>query len=386
MKLTDLMLSACVAALTLASCNKDGYTPDVNTGMKSIEISINNSVFTKGDAGSKLEQDSPVQLNDLRIYLTDDTYSTFYEAYQADGTTPVNAYWSATTTETITQVMDAGKISFHYVSPAVTKVIAVGNMGATAYTDINTLKAAVLKVEEQQDQTTLGLYGEGPVTGPSGTHTDVDVLNNIYTVDVTLKPRISRFEVDGFRVKFNTTPKYSTIEVLQIAFDDYMPQTVFYTGEDTGTIVDELTTTQLAVSNSSVVYSWLAGNTNTGIWWYDTYAPGAVSLTSSSPVKDVAPRAYHFFAGTQQPQFIIHLTADGVPAYIYTKKFWNTDNPTEEIKEFKEGYIYRMGAAGEVEADGAVEIPEDKIDEMDRCLDISVTVEPWVVTLVTPEF
>ena len=381
MKLTKLMLSACVAALALVSCNKGTHTPEgPQTGLKSIEIKINNSVLTKGDGGGAVPADNHVFLNNLRIYLTDDSYSTFYVAYAQDGSTPATSYWEGTE---LTTLMAGGEINFHYVDPAVTKVIAVGNMGDTPYASVTALKDAALDIDGQQDHEELSLYGEGPVTGPSGTHTDVNVLNNIYTASVTLKPRISRFEVAGFRVKFNDTPKYNTIEVLQLAFDNYMPTATFYTGAETGTLVDRIADAQLEVANNADVYTWLAGNTGAG-WWYDTYAAGAISLTKTAPVKDVDQLAYHFFAGNVKPQFIIHLTADGVPAYVYTKKL--KDENDAEIIEFAEGTIYRMSAEGESVDNGVIEIPEDKIDQMDRCLDITVTVAPWVVTLVTPEF
>ena len=56
------------------------------------------------------------------------------------------------------------------------------------------------------------------------------------------------------------------------------------------------------------------------------------------------------------------------------------------VKEFEEGKIYRMSAAGEVEKDGSIPIDEDDIDPMDRCLEITVDVVDWAVELVYPEF
>ena len=41
---------------------------------------------------------------------------------------------------------------------------------------------------------------------------------------------------------------------------------------------------------------------------------------------------------------------------------------------------------GTSEGDGDVPISEDDIDQLGRCLDITVTVEKWNVILVTPEF
>ena len=47
MKLTKLMLSACVAALALVSCNKDETTPDVSNRLKTVEVSLENVALTK---------------------------------------------------------------------------------------------------------------------------------------------------------------------------------------------------------------------------------------------------------------------------------------------------------------------------------------------------
>ena len=52
MKLTRLMLSASIAALALVSCNKNEVTPEVGgNSPKTVEISFENIVLTKGAAG-----------------------------------------------------------------------------------------------------------------------------------------------------------------------------------------------------------------------------------------------------------------------------------------------------------------------------------------------
>lgn len=78
-------------------------------------------------------------------------------------------------------------------------------------------------MEDQQDQKTLVLYDEKTLA-PAGTqHNDAAADGTIYVADVykadlVLKPRVSRFEVDGFTVRFNETPKYNEIKISQIAF------------------------------------------------------------------------------------------------------------------------------------------------------------------------
>ena len=82
MKLTRLMLSASIAVLALVSCNKNDVTPEVGgNSPKTVEISFENIVLTKGAAGDKINHNSPVKVNNLKIFLTDEAYSTSYKAW-----------------------------------------------------------------------------------------------------------------------------------------------------------------------------------------------------------------------------------------------------------------------------------------------------------------
>ena len=59
MKAIKFMLSACVAAVALTSCEKEEFVPQVqDTRMKSVEISLENVKFngTRGAAGNKIKQ------------------------------------------------------------------------------------------------------------------------------------------------------------------------------------------------------------------------------------------------------------------------------------------------------------------------------------------
>ena len=49
--------------------------------------------------------------------------------------------------------------------------------------------------------------------------------------------------------------------------------------------------------------------------------------------------------------------------------------------------IYRMYTSidSNGNGDGVIEIPDD-FDPIQRCINVSVSVEPWVVTLIAPEF
>ena len=377
MKLFKLMLSASVAVLALASCNKQDTTPEAPKRLKTVEISLENVALTKGLAGPKIEAGDAVILNDFKIFLTDASGNE-YTAKVADGSADAQSYWSAAD-------LSSGAIqaSFHYVDPNCTKVIAVGNLGDDlTFAEYQALEN--LKVDQQQEQDKLVLYDVKDLVKASGQHTDTNVNGTTYVSDVyeaalVLTPRISRFEVDGFTVKFNSTPKYQTIQITQLALQNYYPETSVFTGEETGALVNHIAD----LANQSEVYNWLDTPVIGETPWYRDYFD--LTLTPSAATKDTPkPLAYHVFSGSEAPVMVIKLLADGQPAYLYSKGFYKADGTP--VTQFEEGKIYRMSAKGEVENDGSIPINEDSIDPMDRCLEITVDVVDWAVELVYPEF
>lgn len=392
---TKLMFAVLAAAAVFTACTKEGPTMDASKTLKSVEISLDNLIYTKGAAGDKIAAGSPVQVNDVQIFLVKSNGTFFTEAKEADGSSDA-AY-------TFTGTAITNSYTFHYVDTDVNKVVVVANMGAAfTATDYDDLKTKTLAIDNQQTATNLALYGEGTLTKKGTNHTtDQDgngnvQENQVYTSEVTIAPRVARIEVDGFRVIYTEDDPetedvvesiYDEITFTQLAMVNYMPTTALWNGTESGTLVNPLATyySGSTVSNETAIYNWLGTKPEgTPTWTYD-----ACNLTCTPEVQaaDFAtPRAYHIFAGNVVPTFFIHLTADGVPAFIYTKSI--KDAAGNEITSFAEGTIYRMSGdtASEATPDGAIEVPEDVIDPMDRCLEITVEVEPWQVVLVTPEF
>ena len=377
MKLTKLMLSACVAALALVSCNKDETTPSTPNRLKIVEVSLENVALTKGLAGNKIESGDAVVLNDFKIFLTD-AAGNEYSAKVADGSAEAKTYWNSAD-------LASGPVqaSFHYVDANCTKIVAVGNVGKD-FTFAQYKALANLKIEDQQDQNSLVLYDVKDLVKSSGQHTDKNVngatyVSEVYKADLVLTPRISRFEVDGFTVKFNNTPLYNEIRVTQLAFQNYYPETSVATGAESGTLVKHIKD----FSNQSEVYTWLDTPVEGTTPWYRDFFD--LTITPSAPTKDTPKAlAYHMFSCSETPVMIIKLLADGQPAYLYSKGFYKADGTP--VTNFEEGKIYRMTAKGEVENDGSIPIDEDDIDPMDRCLEITVDVVDWAVELIYPEF
>jgi hypothetical protein len=385
------MLSACVAAMALVSCNKEGIDPE-STSLKSVKLTFENVIMTKGLAGDKIHAGSPVLVNNFKIFLTDGSYSQVYSAKTADGEDAVFYFTGET-------LADAKEYDYHFVDHKVTRVIAVANMGDKSFAEVKEFVAAI---GDQQDQTSLVLWADSPLvstgeteTGHGSTDAQKELYTEVYEASLTLKPAISRFEVDGFSIKFSSTPKFNKIEVTDIAFDHYSPSMVFSTSigsfkaEANGTHIKNVDDPE----SESDVFGWINNEATIG-WFIDSFAADAVVMTPDNPeTTDVYenradapdPLAYHFFSGNVVPTMYIKLLADGNPAYVYTSTFTSKETNTA-LNTIEPGKIYRMSAAGEVDqTGGSVPIPDD-LDPIRRCLDITVEVADWVVELVTPEF
>lgn len=400
MKLTKLMLSACVAALALVSCQKE-EGPSVKGDYKSVEIEISNLFMTKS-AGETIQNGTPVVLNNFRVYLTDGT-NFYWDATNEAGQTLEKAAYQFTS-------KPAEAIEYHFVNPSVNKVVAVANLTDEQYASINTyadIKALKLEVAAQQNPGALALFAEdslepaGSQHIPSGdTHKEGEnLITNVYKADLKFVPRVARIELDGFAVGFKTGEKarYNKISIHQVAFNNYYPATVLYNGQEEGTLQDCKAENPV----SAVAYF----TANAGTEWYSDKTTlefdRPAAMTNDTWVEKELDDTfyYHFFptaSATSEaagyPELMFQLSTedtDGAVAstYIYTKNFKGNDG--EPITEFKEGNIYRMNFSTSVEADkgdGDVPIGEDDIDQLGRCLDITVTVQNWNVVLVTPEF
>ena len=381
MKLSKLMLSASVAAIALVSCNKQDTTPE-SKRLRSVDISIDNIVITKAAAGDKINAGDAVVVNDFQIFLTDASGNE-YTGKVKDGSAAAQSYWTAA------DLSEAISAEFHYVDPNCTKVVAVANMGKElTFAEYKAL--TTINIDEQQNSQNLVLYDAKDLVATGNQHSDPNVdgttyVADIYKADLVMTPRVSRFEVDGFTVKFNDEPKYQEINITQIAFQNYYPTTTVFEGAEDGEPVIYMQN----LANQAEVYNWLDTPVEGEVPWYRDYFD--VTITPAAPTADIkdadgnnAPLAYHIFSCDLVPVMVIKLTADGQPAYLYSKGFYkDAETP---VTTFEEGKIYRMSAKGEVENDGSIPIDEDDIDPMDRCLEITVDVVDWAVELVYPEF
>ena len=382
MKITKLMLSALVAAAALVSCNKEDHDP-VDTKVKSISISLENAIMTKGVSTGEVEEGTAVNVNSLRFFFLDNDGKNYkvYTFNNENQKVEANTYIELSNTVPLSTTFE-----FHYVDPAVTKVAIIANVNESVTWE-KVKNGYDLSIEGQQDPNVLILYGIDPelTVGEHKTHTNGDVTV-LYTASVTLMPTVSRFEVDGFRIGFGSSPKFSKINITQIAFQNYYPNSNAVTGEESGTLVSHFRN----LDNESYVFQDFEKFTTPTPWYTDKMN---LELSSNVEVKKVGENglSYHFFACDVVPQMVINMLVDGRPAYVYSEKInvvKNDGTTTEQLTSLVPGRVYRMSAKGAVSSDpdGYIEIPETKIDPANHCIDITVDVVDWVVTLVQPEF
>ena len=292
-------------------------------------------------------------------------------------------------------------VAIHLVPAEVTKVVVVGNVGSADWgNDLKTyaaLKAKTVSLDDETDITDLTLYGESGLSSKSSTENHDGSTFNVYTASVNLAPKVARIEYNGFAVLFNTvTPKYDKIEVKQVAFDNYYSVAAL-----DPTVAATSLVQRVADADDATIFGFFGDNSGatTPSWYYDVLPAGDVVLERPAAgeiaTDDMAAaRAYHFFpVAGNQPTLYIQLDVypagetTALPSYLYTKSFKGNADLSGDGIDFQPGYIYRMNFAATTGAgDGDIPFKEDDLENLDRCVEISVDVIPWTVVTVYPEF
>ena len=170
MKLSKLMLSAFAAAVAMVACNKieTDNLPE-STTMKSVKVSLENVIMTKAEAGDKINAGDAIQVNNFKIFLTDDSYSTIYPAkqYVVNAQTGDTELVDAQTYFEVTDLKAAKDVEYHFVDHKCTRVIAVANMGNAGIADV---KSYMNSIELQQDQKNLVLWADSALGTPKANH------------------------------------------------------------------------------------------------------------------------------------------------------------------------------------------------------------------------
>ena len=384
MKTFRIMCAAVVAAMSLASCQKEQEQAPENKTFKSVEVKINNvAPVTRaiGGLGESLEGKN-IQLNSLQFFFSDGT--SLYEAKDAEGNI-ADVYYDAAELAALNGSISA---KFHFLPAAVKKVIVIGNYSASAATTETALDAE-LEIAKYQDVTNFPLYAEGTLGLASSNAHDTGSnghLSNVYTVNLDVYPHVARFEITGIGC---TLPLNSgkIVKVVSLAFADFFDKCDFRTA-----VGHTLRSVQL---NQQDIYTYFQEQMSTAKWNNDFFngLNGQEGAGNSHPVIELTATntfvetdiAYNFFCkGAPSPCLLLNVIEyenqaafdvnNGTPGYLYTNVY--RLNSTEPVATFEPGKIYRM----------AIRFNEDDLQHQERCLDISLNIAEWIVINVTPEF
>lgn len=382
------MLGMAVAAVSFAACNKEDITPSVEQGNKSVTLSLANVLQTKS-ASNQVAADE-IKLNSFQVFFSDGT--TLYSPKNVDG--------KGTATTRFTQQEPDGLYEFHFLPKAVDRVIVVGNMDELNVTTYAALEEAVkdLTVGGEQDPANVRLMGIDTVLEPgetehaAGNNTGIQHPDPYVHADVNLSPAVARFEITGFEYALKTGAEkrnYATMTVDNLSIRNY------YTEAEVNFANVPSPKALLnfggALTKENVYVDYFNKLGEEPVWWLDkvgttlddnAYASVvAIPATETEPAKDCY--AYNVFPGAL-PQFLMQLTgAEGgveSPLYLMTSalKVKNANNEMVALtaEDITAGNVYRM----------AMRFDDSNLQNPEKCIEVSITVDKWVVVAVTPEF
>ena len=379
-----MMLGMAVAAVSFAACNKEDITPSVEQGNKSVTLSLANVLQTKS-ASNQVAADE-IKLNSFQVFFSDGT--TLYSPKTVDG--------KGTATTRFTQQEADGLYEFHFLPKAVNQVIVVGNMAQLDVTTNAALLAAVkdLTVGGEQDPANVRLMGIDTVLEPgetehaAGNNTGIQHPDPYVHADVNLSPAVARFEITGFEYALKTGAEkrnYATMTVDNLSIRNYYTEAEVNFANVPTTDEADLLNFGGALTKDNVYVNYF--NVLEAGWWLDkvgttldadAYAavvnvPGA---TETEPAKNCY--AYNVFPGAL-PQFLMQLTgAEGgveSPLYLMTSAL-KVDGVALAAEDITAGNVYRM----------AMKFDDSNLQNPEKCIEVSITVDEWVVVAVTPEF
>ena len=132
----------------------------------------------------------------------------------------------------------------------------------------------------------IPLYGEDDLV--EGGAPDVADHQNVYQASVTLEPRVSRFEIYGFKYQMAQAPatnKYTSVKLEKIALNHYYTAYDFVTKapSETGKVFDNPT--------SSEIWTWVNGAQAP---WADVLSSSEADVLSLNPGESKDPNGDTF--------------------------------------------------------------------------------------------
>lgn len=397
-----------IVAMALAafvSCSKDDGVKQLQSSKKAVAITIANgstetrATVTKPVAADKTAGGTATIQDQATAGPCANVNELVVLFANANGTVE-EAYTFPTAAQTVGQ---DGKYTYrwHNVSESVTQVAVVRDIVdgvANVDTDdylgkkIADYKANAEDVDamENIDITKIDLYVSSTLD-PNGdceitdTHTNTKWTYKLYTADVTIAPAIARVEITGIACDVATcsATDHATAHVSHVLGGTTLAAA---NGQLVSGGYDELALGKLTWGDNDEYKFDLTGNTLKGIYekgnktartpvWYTPTEGGAADGTADAIVWNINPSAKVPQIGDDP--MVIEMEAS---AYDYTVV--NTSKTLsigfKDVTEFAPGNIYRFN----------INFGENNLDESNEaiCVEVKVTIQPWVVVTVQPEF
>ncbi len=406
MKLFSYLLVAC-AGLGLFACNTendpviengDGVTKSVSLKLNGISGSLNTKAVEPGTTGATGATENII-LQDLKII--------FFDKDATGGPIYRTETFSATANPTEwAELTGAGDGHvFHNLDPMVDKVIVIGNWQGGknfTWTNVDAIKTSVLLAAEENQlvgssTTTKGyvtLWGEAVLAAADPTFTDTshgpDANVSKWEAPVHIAPLVARMEIGNIQcTDLNVPPAlYSSFDLAGIGLIDISLSNSI--NGPSGTPVGPGLSTRLVVPTNILEPGSTADEPNqkyvfgTGsiAWAFNGFADVHFDSAGDIYNPDTDKKfVYNFFpdpAGFPNIKLVLNdvtTVGGGLSGfnYVVTARFTEATVPLA-------GYIYKVDFKFLEEHIG----PWDPDDF--KCVIVDVTVEPWHIMTLTPEF
>lgn len=324
-----------------------------------------------------VENETDIALNSITVVFTNGSDIKSIERYESGSA----GYSSLTGTG----------LTFHRLNATINEVIVLGNYDGTITlsTPVATLKNTEVLIQSQQNNNALYLYGDSKInaSGPAVEHTEGgDHAANIAEVAVSLKPLVARFEIGNIQCT-NLGTDYGSFELEGMGMVSYYGKSVLSNNPSArympGVNIFEPITGALPGKTTPEYKMFEDATWN---WSWDLLVSPVKISSNTTQFNPEAGKvyAYNFFAPATGsgvfPDFKLKLdkvtSISGLPVavnYVSTNGFNISGNHPQA------GYIYTVDMA----------FTEEVIKDFygnDICVVLTVTVEPWKVVAVTPNF
>lgn len=360
--------------LKLEGISQGTKSTDANTESSSTTMTVSNIAVILYDANGKIDKCDKINVSDV-----------------------AESDWEKITGE-------SGK-TYEDVDPNVDRVMVIGNTSSIADFDtkfaageeISTVNSLVIDLKSQNQAGT----GTDKTTKGNLTLFDDQLLKNtgnnddgvqIYSAELAIKPLISRLEVKNIKCTFRPDGKpvagtgVSSFTVLGIGLVDYYNQLTLGTQAVVDESIMEAKTTKNAdgkilppsfsevVPEGSYIFCKQSDPDTNWTWAFDNISSdNTLSYTAGSGEQTATMNktfAYNFFPSTSMANVRLYLQSNNQDKFVVTANFGQTP---------ERGNIYQFEYAFDETVPGSW-------DKDQKVVLVKVTVTPWTITPVTPDF